>query len=61
GEAVANARGGKPLVRLMPVTSNPPPRRLGLLAGTQDLRTRLRVLTTDRTLVGYGEPILWAG
>jgi len=34
GEEVVIARAGKPLVRLMPVRDECPPRRLGFLAGS---------------------------
>jgi len=34
GEEVMIARAGEPLVRLMPVTDERPPRRLGFLAGS---------------------------
>jgi len=42
GEEVVIARAGKPLVRLMPVGSDPPPRRLGFLAGTARMEADLK-------------------
>jgi prevent-host-death family protein len=42
GEEVVIARAGKPLVRLMPVGSDPPSRRLGFLAGTARVEADLK-------------------
>jgi prevent-host-death family protein len=42
GEEVVIARAGKPLVRLMPVGSEPQPRRLGFLAGTARVEADLK-------------------
>ncbi|MEB3305304.1 MAG: type II toxin-antitoxin system prevent-host-death family antitoxin [Cyanobacteriota bacterium] len=42
GEEVVIARAGKPLVRLMPVVSNPPARRLGFLAGSARVEADLK-------------------
>lgn len=42
GEEVVIARAGKPLVRLMPVVTDPPPRRLGSLAGTVRVEADLK-------------------
>lgn len=42
GEEVVIARAGKPLVRLMPVVSELPPRRLGFLAGTARIDADLK-------------------
>jgi len=42
GEEVVIARAGKPLVRLMPVAADPPPRRLGFLAGTARVEADLK-------------------
>ena len=42
GEEVVIARAGKPLVRLMPVGSDPPQRRLGFLAGTARVEADLK-------------------
>ena len=42
GEEVVIARAGKPLVRLMPVVADPPPRRLGFLAGTAVVKADLK-------------------
>ena len=41
GEEVVIARAGKPLVRLVPVMDEQPPRRLGFLAGTARIDTDL--------------------
>lgn len=42
GEEVVIARAGKPLVRLMPVSDERPPRRLGFLAGTARIEADLK-------------------
>jgi prevent-host-death family protein len=42
GEEAVIARAGKPLVRLMPVGSDPPSRRLGFLAGTARVEADLK-------------------
>jgi prevent-host-death family protein len=42
GEEVVIARAGKPLVRLMPVGLDSPPRRLGFLAGTARVEADLK-------------------
>ncbi|MFM7550882.1 MAG: type II toxin-antitoxin system Phd/YefM family antitoxin [Cyanobacteriota bacterium] len=42
GEEVVIARAGKPLVRLTPVMSSPPTRRLGFLAGTARVEADLK-------------------
>ena len=42
GEEVVIARAGKPLVRLVPVVTDPPPRRLGFLAGTARVEADLK-------------------
>ena len=42
GEEVVIARAGKPLVRLIPVMEEQPPRRLGFLAGTARIDADLK-------------------
>ena len=42
GEEVVIARAGKPLVRLMPEDSDPPPRRPGFLADTARVEADLK-------------------
>jgi prevent-host-death family protein len=42
GEEVVIARAGKPLVRLMPVSDERPPLRLGFLAGTARIEADLK-------------------
>ncbi len=42
GEEVVIARAGKPLVRLVPLMGEPPPRRLGFLAGTARVEADLK-------------------
>jgi prevent-host-death family protein len=42
GEDVVIARAGKPLVRLIPLMDEQPPRRLGFLAGTARIDADLK-------------------
>jgi prevent-host-death family protein len=42
GEEVVIARAGKPLVRLIPLMDEQPPRRLGFLAGTARIDADLK-------------------
>ena len=58
GEEVVIARAGKPLVRLVPVVTDPPPRRLGFLAGTARVEADLKqAFAAEITAMFEGAPL----